>query len=58
MTRAIFISILKPLPVIEDKAKKSPLCAFSIVIATDGKTVLSATPVPVEPVKKCICKCH
>ena len=35
-----------------DKAKKSPDCAFSIVMPIDGKTVLSATPVPVEPVKK------
>ena len=40
------ISMLNPLPVIEDKAKKSPLCAFSIVIPIDGKTELAETLVP------------
>ena len=39
-----------------DKVKKSPDCAFSIVIPIDGNTELAGTLVPVCPAKKLLVK--
>ena len=50
------MSIVNPVPEILDKAKKSPDCAFSIVIPMLGKAEPAATSVPVDPVKKLLVK--
>ena len=39
-----------------DKVKKSPDCAFSIVIPIEGKTELAPTLVFAAPVKKVLVK--